>query len=67
MARERDYGGLGSLIDESLKDGVKLETTCPSHGEPLQINSAGVKNCPFGDYREGISIPTPPLGYRGRD
>lgn len=63
MARERDYGGLGAIIDSAFNEGVKLETTCPQHGEPLQINGAGVKNCPFGDYREGIEVPTP-SGYR---
>lgn len=51
MTRERDYGGLGNLIDQAKAEGIKLETTCPNHGEPLDENKDGVLNCPFGDFR----------------
>lgn len=60
MTRQRDYGGLGAIIDQVIEEGVRVETTCPNHGEPFQVDDAGVKNCPFGDYRIGVRSPHVP-------
>jgi len=36
------------LVEEA-RDAIPSE--CPLDGEPLQENAAGVRNCPFGNYR----------------
>lgn len=69
MARRGgDYGGLGAIIDQATAE-RRAEMSappvaCPTHGEPLDIGSDGVRSCPFGDYTFGTRAPRIPLGFR---
>lgn len=46
-----DYGGLGAIIREAQALPVPEVVACPRCGSLLQVNSAGVKNCPMGHWR----------------
>ena len=50
-----DYGGFGAIIKEArvLAENPPPVVACPRCGTVLQTNSAGVKNCPMGHWREG--------------
>jgi len=49
-----DFGGYGAIVREAQKiaETEPLEVACPLCGEVLDVNKAGVKNCPLGHYRK---------------
>jgi hypothetical protein len=46
---------LREILDSSKQDQQltlnQPPESCPIDGEPLEVNSRGVRNCPFGNYR----------------
>ena len=56
---------LKAIADEARQAKRDAESTpptaCPIDGEPLDINSRGVRNCPLGNFRwDGGPNPNPP-------
>ena len=50
-----DYGGFGAIVKEAkvLAENPPPVVACPKCGYLLQVNSAGMKSCPMGHWREG--------------
>ena len=46
-----DYGGLGAIVREAQSMPVPEVVACPKCGALLDVNQAGVKNCPMGHFR----------------